>query len=222
MGHVPFGREKDLIMKAVLRALVVLVVIAGVAGGAVAYSIVRRGLSTRVDPSRVEELVARNMRRLATPTAVRAQANPIEASEAVLDEALAHFADHCAVCHANNGSGETEIGRSLYPRAPDMRAEASQGLSDGELFSIIENGIRLTGMPAWGTGTPDGERASWGLVHVIRRLPTLTADEIARMEELNPKTRDELREEEEVRRFLSGEDAPPGSSTSPSHEGRHE
>ncbi len=209
-------------MKTVLRASVVLAAILGVIGGIVAYSIARRGLSTKTDPSRVEELLARGMRRLATPSAVRAQTNPVDASEAVFTEAMAHFADHCAVCHANNGSGDTDIGRRLYPRAPDMRTAETQALSDGELFSIIENGIRLTGMPAWGTGSPDGERASWELVHFIRRLPTLTDEEIGRMEELNPKSRDELREEEETRRFLAGEGTPGPSSAQPSHEGRHE
>ena len=80
-------------------------------------------------------------------------------------------------------------------------------MSDGELFSIIENGVRLTGMPAWGTGTPEGERASWALVHFIRRLPAMTEEEIAAMEQLNPKSADEWREEEDARRFLAGEDA---------------
>ncbi len=82
---------------------------------------------------------------------------------------------------------------------------ATQSLSDGELFSIIENGIRLTGMPAWGAGTPEGEHASWGLVHFLRRLPTLTSEEIARMEALNPKAPAEFREQDEIRRFLNGE-----------------
>ena len=203
-------------MKRFLRALLVLLVLLGVIVGAVAYSVVRRGLSTRTEPSRVEELVARSMRRLATPSSVRSMANPVQPTPELLEEALVHFADHCAICHANNGSGETAIGRGLYPRAPDMRQAPTQSLSDGELFSIIENGIRLTGMPAWGTGTAEGERASWALVHFIRRLPKLTDEEIGRMEALNPKTADEWRQEEEIRRFLAGEDVAP--STAPSHE----
>jgi mono/diheme cytochrome c family protein len=189
-----------------IRALVVLIVIGSVAVGVVAYSIVKRGLSTRTEPSRAEKYIARTLRSLATPSAVRTMKNPVEPTEAVLTEGLEHFADHCAVCHANNGSGDSEIGRALYPRAPDMRARATQELTDAELFSIIENGVRLTGMPAWGTGTPEGKRESWALVHFIRRLPKLTDDEIARMEALNPKTAEEWREEEEARRFLAGED----------------
>ena len=86
-----------------------------------------------------------------------------------------------------------------------MRATNTQSLTDGELFSIIEHGIRLTGMPAWGNGTPEGERDSWGLVHFVRRLPKLTPEEIERMESLNPKTPAQFKEEEETRRFLQGE-----------------
>lgn len=196
----------------------VLLLIGAVGMAAAAYSISRRGLSTRTEPSSLEELMARSMRRLATPGAVRSMNNPVESTEAVLDEGLEHFADHCAVCHANDGSGDTEIGRGLYPRAPDMRLAATQDLSDGELFSIIENGIRLTGMPAWGTGTPEGERASWALVHFIRRLPNLTDDEIARMEELNPRTAAEWRAQDEARRFLAGEDVTPPASSPHKHD----
>lgn len=192
-------------MKAVWRAFLLFVAVVVVAGGLAAYSVVSRGVSTRVQPGRVERWIALTMRRLATPRDLRGSSNPVAATPEVLEEALEHFADHCASCHGNDGSGRTEIGRSLYPPAPDMRAPRTQGLSDGELFSIIENGIRLTGMPAWGTGTAEGERASWALVRFIRRLPTLTADEIARMEALNPRSPEEFRRQEEARRFLAGE-----------------
>ena len=209
-------------MKAVLRALLLFVVVVAIAGCLFVYSIVRRGLSARVPPSVVEETIARAMRYLATPAALRSLPNPVEPTEAVLADGLPHFADHCASCHANDGSGDTAMGRNLYPPAPDMRAARTQGLSDGELFSIVENGIRLTGMPAWGTGTPEGERASWGLVHFIRRLPNLTPEEIARMEDLNPKSPEQFREEEEMRRFLAGEDVPSAPPEPTSHERRHD
>ena len=202
-------------MKAFLRAVLVLVVIAAVVAAVAAYWIARRGLSARVEPTRTEELMARTMRRFATPSNVRRMPNPVEPTATVLEDGLQHFADHCAVCHGNDGSGDTEIGRGLYPRAPDMRAAPTQQLSDGELFSIIENGIRLTGMPAWSTGTPDGERASWALVHFVRRLPKLSEEDIRRMEALNPKTAGQWREEEETRRFLAGEDDKPAPA--PSH-----
>jgi mono/diheme cytochrome c family protein len=202
-------------VNAFVRALAVLIVVGAVVGGVLAYSVARRGLSTRTEPSRVEESLARRMRQWATPRAARSTTNPVEATPAVLQDARAHFADHCAVCHANNGSGDTAIGRSLYPRAPDMRGAATQALTDGELFSIIENGIRLTGMPAWGTGTPEGEHASWALVHFVRRLPSLTEDEIQEMESLNPKGADQWRADEDARRFLAGEEVEPSSPAPP-------
>ncbi|MCC7044415.1 MAG: cytochrome c [Vicinamibacterales bacterium] len=203
-------------MKATIRAFLLLVVCAVVLGGLAAATIASRGLSTRVPPSAAEATIARAMRRWATPRAVREARNPVAVTPEVMDEALAHFADHCATCHANDGSGATAMGRSFYPPAPDMRQARTQELTDGELFSIIENGIRLTGMPAWGTGTPEGERGSWALVHFIRKLPTLTADDVARMEALNPRSPQEFREEEEARRFLAGEDVSPGQPM-PSH-----
>ena len=203
------GSGKSGTARTTLRAAIVLIAVVSVAGGAVAYSVVSRGLSTHAEPSRAEEMLARAMRRWATPQAMRTQSNPVQPTEEILGHALDHFADHCATCHANDGSGETAIGRGLYPKAPDMRAANTQSLTDGELFSIIEHGIRLTGMPGWGTGTPESERESWGLVHFVRRLPKLTPEDIEQMEALNPKTPAQFKEEEEARRFLQGEPTGP-------------
>ena len=144
----------------------------------------------------------------------------VPASPGALNAGLEHFADHCATCHANNGSGDTEMGHGLYPRAPDMRLPATQSLTDGELFYIIENGVRLTGMPAWGTGAPDGEMESWQLVHFIRQLPRLTQEEIDRMNNLNPKSPAEFSQDEEARRFLAGETIAPQPAPAHTHGGR--
>jgi mono/diheme cytochrome c family protein len=212
------GRSaKGVDWRATIRAFVVLVVLISAIGGVIAYSIVSRGLSTHDEPSGAEAMLARAMRRWATPASVRSRTNPVEPTKAVLDEALSHYADHCATCHANNGSGDTPIGRALYPRVPDMRTDATQSLTDGELFSIIEHGVRLTGMPGWGNGTPEGERDSWALVHFVRRLPKLTDEDIERMEALNPKSLAELKEEEEARRFLEGDSKKPLQETPKDH-----
>jgi len=206
---MPFRKSTDRAKgggwRATLRAFVLLVAVVSVLGSVIAYSIVSAGLSAHDEPSRVEEVLARAMRRWATPQAMRERANPLQPTPEFIGRALGHYADHCASCHANDGSGDTEIGRSLYPRVPDMRATNTQSLTDGELFSIIEHGIRLTGMPAWGNGTPEGERDSWGLVHFVRRLPKLTPEEIEHMESLNPKIPAQIRDEEETRRFMQGE-----------------
>lgn len=175
--------------------------------GLMMLDVVRRGVSARDEPSVLEALLARQVRSLAVPGALRRASNPVPASAEVLAEARAHFADHCAGCHGNDGRGQTPLGRNLYPKAPDMTSDETQRLSDGEIFAFIENGVRLTGMPAWGKPGPEDDRASWELVHFIRHLPTLTPEDLEEMKAMNPKSRSELQEEDEVRRFLQGGEA---------------
>ena len=179
-----------------------------VAGSVIAGALAIRssGLSARPDPSSAEAAIARSVRRFAIPAEAKARRNPVPPNDQAIAEGRGHFADHCAQCHANDGSGDAEIGRRLYPRAPDMRLPATQQLTDGELYYIIENGIRLTGMPGWGGG--DDERDSWELVHFIRHLPKLTREELLEMERANPKPPDEWRELQQEDEFLGGEGAP--------------
>ncbi len=190
----------------------VVLIVAGLALGAGAWgfvSLVRHGVSARDEPTRAEAMLARQLRHIAVPRAAREARNPVPLTAEGLTRARAHFADHCASCHGNDGRGQTALGRNLYPKAPDMTLAATQRLSDGEIFYIIENGVRLTGMPAWGASGPHDATESWELVHFIRHLPKITAQELADMEALNPRTRREFEEEEEIRRFLAGEgDAP--------------
>jgi mono/diheme cytochrome c family protein len=173
-----------------------------------------RGFSARERPTAMETWVAQKSRALAMPIEAKSRINPVGSSAEVLAEGRAHWADHCFSCHANDGSGNTALGKSLYPPAPDMRLPATQQLTDGELFYIIQNGIRLTGMPAWGTGTAKDEEDSWKLVHFIRHLPQITLEERKAMEKLNPKSADEIAEEQEEERFLRGED---NHETTPEH-----
>jgi mono/diheme cytochrome c family protein len=162
------------------------------------------GLRARATPMRAEAALAAFVRSWSMTAADRDRANPVARTPEVIRTALEHFADHCASCHANDGSGSTTLGKSFFPPAPDMRAEATQGLTDGELFYIVEHGIRFTGMPAWSTGTADGERASWELVHFIRHLPDLSPEELEIMQGINPRPPSEIREEIEAERFLEG------------------
>lgn len=196
-------------MKPVVRAVLLLLALGVLVGAGVVLYVMRVGLSAREEPGAVETFVARTVRDLAVARRARDLRNPVPRSDDVLAEGRAHFADHCASCHANNGTGDTEMGRNLFPKAPDMRLAATQELTDGELFWIIENGIRFTGMPGWSTGTKDGEEASWHLVHFIRRLPDLGQAEIEDMEARNPRSPEEIRQEIEAERFLRGDDVAP-------------
>ena len=175
-------------MRALIQMLVAaLLVMAAMAAAGAAY-LVTTGLKAQPEPGVLETRVARAVRGFAIPGEVKARANPIGTSAAELKPGLEHFAKYCAMCHGNDGSGEgAAIGRGLYPKPPDMRAAPTQSLTDGEIFYIIENGVRFTGMPAFGTGTPSpaGDKQVWELVSFVRHLPRITAGEIEWMKTLN-------------------------------------
>ena len=189
-------------MKAFLTRLLLLLAIPIVIA-IVGFSwLMSTGLSARDNPGAFETRFARKMRRLAIPSGVRNLSNPMQASAELLVEARRHFADHCASCHANDGSGMTEMGQKLNPRVPDMRAGETQDLSDGELYYIIENGVRFTGMPAWGPGGTN-DHDTWHLVLFIRHLPNLTKEDMQDMRNSNPRSPAEMKEEELENEFLN-------------------
>lgn len=170
-----------------LAGLALLVLIVG--GGAVLAYARGTGLRSQASPGPVETRVARAIRSVAIPTTERRRLNPLANSRDASNEGLQHFARYCALCHGNDGSGhKTPLGNGLFPKPPDLRDELTQRLTDGEIFYIVENGVRFTGMPAFGTGvrTEAGDRQTWQLVTFIRRLPSITAEEIGWMESLNP------------------------------------
>ncbi len=168
--------------------------------------VVRRGFSARGMPSAAEKFAATTARRLAVPSNYRQLHNPVSTSPENLRAGMGHFADHCATCHANDGSGDTMFGNGLYPKPPDMRSADTQDESDGELYYTIENGVRLTGMPAFGKEHDVGDADTWRLVLFIRHLPKMTTEELQQMKELNPKTEEERQEEKQEEEFLRGDD----------------
>ena len=193
-------------LRFVVRYVLVTVILLAAGGGGLFYYVSSRGISARGEPGPLETTIARTMRHLAVPRVDRDRKNTLPFTPEVFASAKAHWADHCASCHGNDGSGDTVIGKGLFPKAPDMRRHQTQSLTDGELFYIIENGIRLTGMPGWGSASPDAANDTWELVHLIRALPRLTPQDLQEIAEMAPRSLRQLREEEEMRKFLEGQD----------------
>lgn len=195
--------------------IVLLIVIAIVGAGAVyATVLVRRGFSARDNPSWIEAFAAGIAKRLAVPASYRLK-NPYPPTAENVREGEEHFADHCATCHGNDGSGDTLFGRGLYPKPPDMRSADTQNKSDGELYYTIVNGVRLSGMPAFGSGSESasggegtGDPENWKLVLFIRHLPQITSEELEEMKKLNPKTEADRAEEQQEEEFLNGGEGP--------------
>jgi mono/diheme cytochrome c family protein len=167
--------------KIIISVISTIVVIAAVIGGFVIY-IRGTGFSAREQPSWMEKVMAQNARKIAAPADAKSLKNPRQQQSAeMIAEADEHFVEHCGMCHGIDGRGDTLIGKNLYPKVPDMTQPDTQQLSDGELYYIIFNGIRLTGMPAW--GSEDKPEAIWDLVSLIRRLPKLSPEELKRLKQ---------------------------------------
>jgi mono/diheme cytochrome c family protein len=188
-------------MKRGILTVLVLMIVAGAAIFLI-NSIFHNGLSARSKPTFIEKMMARDARHFAISDSARALQNPVPNTADNLHEAELHFADHCAICHGNDGGADTMMGRGLYPKPPDLRLPQTQKLSDGELFWIIENGVRFTGMPSF--FSPGMQDESWKLVHFIRHLPHLTPEEQIEMEKYNPKGPADRQEEQQEDNFLDG------------------
>ena len=156
-----------------LAALLVLAVVVSV-GVAV---LVHRGFRATAKPLPVEAAVARTLRNLAIPRTERDRKNPIEPTSEATQEGRESFLRQCASCHGIDGTGKTQVGLNLYPRVPDLRASRTQSLTDGEIHYIIENGVELTGMPAWGNPHQALNHDGWKLVLYVRSLRPVSQQE---------------------------------------------
>src|SRR5258708_27283404 len=135
------------------------------------------GFSTADEPSYLEKTIARFARNLAIPRSARLEANPWKATPEILKESRESFLDRCATCHGQDGSGQTTVGRGLYPKVPDLRSARTQNLTDGQIRYIIRNGVRMTGIPGWARPHDEQSDDSWKLVRFIRILRQLTSQE---------------------------------------------
>ena len=88
--------------------------------------------------------------------------------QASIEEGDKLFGTECAACHGLDGHTPTDAGRWMYPRAADLTSPKVQRYSDRELFWIVKNGIRFSGMPAF--GNVESDEHIWNLVHYVRTL----------------------------------------------------
>jgi len=101
--------------------------------------------------------------------------NPFAGDRAAAVEGLAEFRESCLGCHGARTIAPAEFAAGLNPGAPALDSPDIQAMSDGELFWVVSNGIRATGMPAFSGG--NDEKQIWKILAFVRRLPRLTAEE---------------------------------------------
>jgi len=131
------------------------------------------GCTAHKHPSRAETALANTAKDVLIPLEAAAKTNPLPETDEVLSQGRQVFLESCALCHGPDGRGEPSIGRNMYPPAMDMNSPHVQHWSDAELFWIIQNGIRLTGMPSWQSSLSEND--IWKLARFIHNLPRLAA-----------------------------------------------
>ena len=124
-------------------------------------------------PSKVETTLANMAKDVVIPIEAENRQNPVPASEKVIQQAGQTYMESCALCHGMDGHARTELGRAMYPPAMDLTSPHVQHWTDAELFWIIQNGVRLTGMPSWKASISDTD--TWKLAQFIHNLPRTTA-----------------------------------------------
>lgn len=142
---------------------------------AAAFLLVRFDVAASVPPGALETRIAR----LAVDRSVARRAskttNPLGKDPAAIKDGAEHYRHMCVTCHGAPGVDPSEIGEGLNPPAPELTLSRVQARSDGELFWIVQNGLRMTGMPAFGATHKD--REIWAIVAFLRHLPELTPEE---------------------------------------------
>jgi mono/diheme cytochrome c family protein len=115
-----------------------------------------------------------NVLRTAMERSVKRQARKVEVPE--LDDpekvhaGLLSFQEMCVVCHGAPGEPRTQLSKGLYPKAPNL-AQAAKAWTPAELYVITKGGIKMSGMPAWGSTHSDEQL--WQIVAFLKLLPTM-------------------------------------------------
>ena len=151
----------------------------GVLSAGIALTAGLVNFSAAKTPGRLEERLATFALNRSIARHAPKEANPLARSPAAVAAGLALFGTHCVDCHGAPGIDPTEAGASLNPPAPGLTLARVQARPDGELQWIVSNGIRMTGMPAFGASRSEEE--VWQLVAALRRLPQLSPEERQRL-----------------------------------------
>ena len=124
-------------------------------------------------PSQEETSLANAAKDVIIPLEAGKMKNPLPATDEVVSQGQEVFLGSCAQCHGADARGDTNVGRNMNPPAMDLSSPHVQHWSDAELFWIIKNGVRLTGMPSWKSSISDND--TWKLAGFIHNLPRLEA-----------------------------------------------
>ena len=132
-----------------------------------------QGCTANKQPSEGETGLANAAKDVTIPLEAGKMKNPLPDTDEVVSQGQEVFLGSCAQCHGADARGDTDIGRNMNPPAMDLTSPHVQHWSDAELFWIVQNGVRLTGMPSWKSSISDND--TWKLARFIHKLPSLGA-----------------------------------------------
>lgn len=183
-----------------------------IVGGAVAVVVTGSfNTAATVPPGKLEKQIAGYALDRSVAKRAPQRKNPFTATPEVIREALGEYREHCLLCHGAPGVDAGEIGSGLNPAPPDLTIPTVQARSDGELFWLTSEGIRMTGMPAF--GPTESEEDIWKIVAFLRHLPELTDDE---QKQLRAREDDEHEEDEKATPAgAAPQPTPPGAVEAP-------
>lgn len=102
---------------------------------------------------------------------------------AMINRGFRHYEEDCVICHGAPGTRIGEVGRGLNPKPPEL-TEVAGDWKPSELFWITKNGVRMTGMPAW--GVIDSDKELWDTVAFVRELPSMSPAQYKAMSRKTP------------------------------------
>lgn len=135
--------------------------------------------SAEKPPGRMEKKIATFALNKSVERRAPNRKNPLPATPENLRGGLAHFRENCVICHGAPGVDPGEIGQGLNPGAPDLTLPRVQARTDGQLYWLVDEGIKMTGMPAFGPTHDENE--IWQIVAFLRHLPEITPEETAQL-----------------------------------------
>ena len=105
-----------------------------------------------------------------------------QADSSMIAEGFDHYNDMCVTCHAGPGLDKSEAGIGIYPQAPDL-ARSAKELPPQDLFWVIKNGVKSTGMPGFAKTHSDSK--IWAMVAFLEKMKNMTPQQYAAMQNAN-------------------------------------
>jgi len=159
-----------------LRILIALIVLLAAAAALFVYSGIFDVSAANAEPKWRAHLFETIKDRAIDRRATALPAAPPLGDPHLIRTGLVDFNEMCVVCHGAPGVPKSEIGMGLNPDPPDLAHEGAEQ-SPARLFWVLKNGIKMTGMPAFGMTHTDEQL--WAMVAFLKQLPKLTPEKYA-------------------------------------------